>query len=212
MYINSINYFRGIAILFIVFGHCLGLADFTYDSILGNTILNLTVGATSFFVFISGFLFHHIFYKNFELKEFITKKTKYVLFPYLILSTLPIVYLLLRIYITDSLSLSTISLQHKETVSFFSILSTYLTGVGYSFSGYWYIPFIMIIFAMSPVFVRFIKLKLKTQIAIAFFFLICSVFMHRGTYENVFSVFQNVLFFIPVYLFGIISSEKKEII
>ena len=86
MYVNSINYFRGISVIFIVFGHSLGLADFTYDSIAGNTLFNITKGGTSFFVFISGFLFHHIFYEKFKFKGFIIKKIKYVLLPYLILS------------------------------------------------------------------------------------------------------------------------------
>lgn len=65
---------------------------------------------------------------------------------------------------------------------------------------------------MSPIFIGFIKFKLKFQLLIAFFLLFCSVFMHRGNYQNIFSVFQNVLFFTPVYLFGIISSEKKDFI
>lgn len=196
MFINSINYFRGISIIFIVFGHCYFLADFTHNSILGFTLFNLIKGGTSFFVFISGFLFHHIFYKKFNFKGFIIKKTKYVLFPYLILSTIPIVY----------------SLLNKEALSIFSILRHYLTGEGQNFIGYWYIPFIIIVFIMSPLFVRFIKLKLKTQLLIAFFLLVCSVFMHRGTNQHIFSIFQNVLFFTPIYLFGIISSEKKDFI
>jgi surface polysaccharide O-acyltransferase-like enzyme len=211
MYINSINYFRGISIIFIVFGHCLTLADYTYDSIAGNTLLNLTKGGTVFFVFISGFLFHHIFYEKFRFKDFIVKKTKYVLVPYLILSTIPIVYLLVSTSISGILSLSTFSLQYESLMSF-PMLNHYFTGVGKSFVGYWYIPFIIIVFVMSPIFIRFIQLKLKTQILIALLLLICSIFMHRGTYHNVLSVFQNVLFFTPVYLLGIISSKKKELI
>jgi surface polysaccharide O-acyltransferase-like enzyme len=211
MYVNSINYFRGISVIFIVSGHSLGLADFTYDSIAGNTLFNITKGGTSFFVFISGFLFHHIFYEKFKFKGFIIKKIKYLLLPYLILSTIPIIYLLLRIFISVIFSSSTFSNQYEALLSF-PILRHYLTGVGQNFTGYWYVPFIMIVFAMSPIFVRFIKLKLKSQILIALFLLICSVFMHRGTYQHVFTIFQNVLFFTPVYLLGIISSEKKEII
>ncbi len=211
MYLNSLNYFRGISIILIVFGHCLGLADFSYDSVLGNTIHNLTLGGTSFFVFISGFLFHHIFYPKFQFKRFLIKKTKYVLFPYLILSTLPIAYLLLRICIACISSSSSITNRYNELFSF-PIFRHYLTGVDKSFIGYWYIPFIIIIFLLSPLFVRFIKLNFKTQILITILLLICSIFMHRGMDLNAFSVFQNVLFFTPIYLFGIISSEKKDVI
>ena len=211
MYINSINYFRGISIILIVFGHCLGLADFSYDSILGNTIHNLTQGGTSFFVFISGFLFHHIFYPKFQFKRFLIKKTKYILFPYLILSTLPIVYLLLRFCISGISSSSSIKIRYNSMLSF-PIFRHYLTGVDKSFIGYWYIPFIIIIFLLSPLFVRFIKLNFKTQILITILLLICSIFMHRGIDLEALSVFQNVLYFTPIYLFGIISSETKDVI
>jgi len=190
------------------------LVDFKYNSILGYTIQNLTQGGTSFFVFISGFLFHHIFYKNFKFKEFMIKKTKYVLVPYLILSTIPIVYLLTKICISGILSSNTLSLRYDELLAF-PVFRHYLTGVGKSFAGYWYIPFIMIVFAMSPLFVRFIKLKLKTSIVITLFLLICSVFIHKsleGIEYNMFSVFQNVFYFSPIYLFGIISSENKNIL
>lgn len=211
MYINSINYFRGIAIIFIVFGHCLYLADFEYNSIIGTTIFNLTKGGTAFFVFISGFLFHHIFYKKFDYKKFVIKKTKYVLVPYLVLSTLPIIVLLIKVCIDGIFPLNTFWQRHEDLLSF-PIFRHYLTGVGESFFGYWYIPFIMIVFAMSPVFIRFIKLRLKTQILITIVLLIISVFLHRGLFQNVFSVFQNVLYYTPIYLIGIIASEKKEII
>ncbi|MFT6203401.1 MAG: surface polysaccharide O-acyltransferase-like enzyme [Spirosomataceae bacterium] len=211
MYINSINYFRGISIIFIVFGHCLTLADYTYDSIAGNTLFNLTKGGTVFFVFISGFLFHHIFYEKFRFKDFIMKKTKYVLVPYLILSTIPIVHLLISTSISGILSSSTFSLKYESLLSF-PILNHYFTGSDKNFVGYWYIPFIIIVFVMSPIFIRFIQLRLKTQILTTLLLLICSIFMHRGTYLNAFSVFQNVLFFTPVYLLGIILSKKKDLI
>lgn len=211
MYIKSINHFRGIAILFIVFGHCLNSADFKYDSVLGNTIFNLTMGGTSFFVFISGFLFHHIFHKNFIYKKFMVTKIKYVLLPYLILSSLPIIYLLVRVCIAGILSSSTFSPLLEDLLSF-PVLAHYLIGVGRIYTGYWYIPFIMVVFAISPIFMRFIKLSLQNQILTTIFLLICSVFMHRGPFQNATSVFQSTLFFTPVYLLGIISSEKKDII
>ena len=211
MYINSINYFRAIAIIFIVFGHCLLVADFSYSSYLGNSIFNFTLGGTSLFVFISGFLFHHIFYKNFHYESFIIKKIKYVLFPYLILSTIPIVFILYMTCKANILASNTFSL-HYESLLSFPIVRHYLTGVDANFVGYWYIPFIMIVFALSPIFIRFIKLKLKTQLFIALFLLICSVFMHKGIYHNAFSIFQNVLYFTPVYLFGILFSEKRDLI
>jgi peptidoglycan/LPS O-acetylase OafA/YrhL len=61
MHLNSFNHFRAIAITFIVAGHCFGLTGMAITSMMEKTIANLLLGGTSLFVFISGFLFHHIF-------------------------------------------------------------------------------------------------------------------------------------------------------
>lgn len=210
MFLNSLNYFRAIAIVCIVFGHSLEIANFSFTSVLGDILFNLLLGGTSLFVFISGFLFHHIFYKKFIFERFITKKVKYVLVPYLILSTLSILYLVLRICIDNLLTSTAPSPFYNELVSL-PILRLYLTGVP-NFVGYWYIPFIMIVFAISPVFIQFLRLNIKTKIAFVLVLLVCSAFMHRGAEEHLFSVLQNVLFFMPVYLLGMLASEKKEFV
>ena len=95
MYLNSINHFRAIAIIIIVLGHCFWLIHFNHHSVFANTIYNLIIGGTSFFVFISGFLFHHVIYKRYDFKTFFVKQSKHVLIPYLIISSIPILELLL---------------------------------------------------------------------------------------------------------------------
>ena len=66
MYLNIINHFRAFEIIFIVLGHCSGLANFTFDNAYSHTFENFILGGTTFFVFISGFLFHHVFYGKFK--------------------------------------------------------------------------------------------------------------------------------------------------
>ena len=76
-YLNKINYFRGIAIIFIVFGHCdsFGITRFNENTTkLAEIIIPIVHGGTAFFVFISGFLFHYIYFQNFQLKLFLIKK------------------------------------------------------------------------------------------------------------------------------------------
>jgi probable poly-beta-1,6-N-acetyl-D-glucosamine export protein len=208
MYINSINHFRGIAILIIVLGHCFWLINFDHHSVFANTIYNLIIGGTSFFVFISGFLLHHVVYKRYVFKTFFVKQSKHILIPYLIMSSIPIIELFIGMYKAglDSFS-STV-----EYLANFHIIRHYLSSVGVNYIGYWYIPFIIIIFAMSPLFIRFITLNFKIQVIITLSLLFLSFFVHKAPLRNDYSVFQNVLYFMPIYLLGILCSEKKEIL
>jgi len=86
MRLNYFDYFRAIAILFIVAGH--SLTGWNIDTLPEKVFANIITGGTSLFVFISGFFFHHIFYKNFEYIIFMKKKIENVLVPYIVLSTL----------------------------------------------------------------------------------------------------------------------------
>ena len=82
--INRIVIFRAIAILFVVTGHFLNLIGKHSDSFYGLFVSNFILGGTILFVFISGFLFHHVFYDKYEFSYFITGKIKKVFFPYII--------------------------------------------------------------------------------------------------------------------------------
>jgi len=59
--IKSIEYFRAIAIILIVAGHLL-LAGIESSYLFELAIQNIIFGGTTLFVFISGFLFHHVFF------------------------------------------------------------------------------------------------------------------------------------------------------
>ncbi|MCD8338976.1 MAG: hypothetical protein LUC43_02065, partial [Burkholderiales bacterium] len=72
-YYPSINLFRGLSILFIVWGHMVQVFSrpemidklFETDWLFLNRYFNVyVVGGTAYFVFISGFLFYAVFYKR----------------------------------------------------------------------------------------------------------------------------------------------------
>lgn len=208
MYLNFINYFRAIAIIIIVSSHCFFISDYNYTSIFGALIYNLTVGGTSFFVFISGFLFHYIFYKNFDYRKFITKKLKVVLSPYLVMSFLPVVF---YVFFDDNIWKYFLptgdSFLELYIIPF---IKYYLTG--FRIVAYWYIPFAMIIFLMSPIFIYFLETQLKYQIVIISFLLLVSTLIFRPVYGSGYSVLQSVTYFLPVYLVGMVSSQEKDFI
>ena len=68
----------------------------------------------------------------------------------------------------------------------------------------------MVVFWMSPVHVRFAKLNTAKQIYIIGFLSLISLVMHRPV-EQI-GVIQNVVYFTPVYLAGMLCSQHKETI
>ncbi|MGB7249337.1 MAG: acyltransferase family protein, partial [Phormidesmis sp.] len=204
MFLNSINHFRAIAIIIIVAGHCFYLADISFNTLPERSFGNLIAGGTVLFVFISGFLFHHIFYKRYQFKKFMAGKLKKVLLPYTLLSIVPIT---LRVLEKDA-HYDLFDPQGADFINLYVVpaLKYYLTGR--FLPAFWYIPFVMIIFLMSPLHMAFIQLKFKRQALITALLFVVALFLHRP--ENDILIFQAVVYFSPVYLLGIMCSEKKE--
>lgn len=204
-FLNSVNNFRAIAIIFIIAGHCINYSDYNIDNVFEKVCFNLIGGGSHIFVFISGFLFHHVYYRNFSYKKFIKKKIRNVLCPYLFLSIIPILYFVIS--------------WHGPHISYIVLDSTGLWRryvypiLWYLFTGkinfaYWYIIFIMIIFILQYLIIRYIRLKPQQQTIILVIFYLISVFIHRPL-DN-FNVIQSVVYFAPVYLFGVTASIYKQ--
>lgn len=89
MFLNYINNFRGLAILFVVFGHCTFAIRDTFDwqdhklllIFLSVTISNGTV----LFIFIAGFLFQYLS-DRYTFTNYLRKRFLNILLPYLIVS------------------------------------------------------------------------------------------------------------------------------
>ncbi|NOQ81087.1 MAG: acyltransferase family protein [Methylophaga sp.] len=205
MQLNSFNHFRAIAIIFIIAGHSYDLVGMEIGGLFDNSIRNLITGGTSLFVFISGFLFHHVFYPKYQYKKFMIKKCSNVFLPYLILGFIPVcLYVLMKKDGWDGYFLPT---GH-------GLVSEYIVpGLKYYISGrfltaYWYIPFILATFILSPLHIKYIHQNFKFQLSIILFFSIISILIHRPV-SNI-SVIQSILYFTPIYLIGITTSIHKE--
>lgn len=207
MFLHAFNYFRGIAILFIVAGHCYWMSGWSSHSFPEKVIANLVNGGTALFVFISGFMFHHIFYTQFNYRRFLLKKAGNVLLPYLILSTLA--FLLFVVY-----------LGRPPFPQYFQFdpaagpWQEYLRpALQYLWTGrilpaYWYIPFIMITFLLSPLHARVIGLPSGRQLALLLGLLLLAMLVQRPI-DNM-SVLQSVVYFTPVYILGILCSIHRQ--
>ncbi len=203
MRINSLHYFRAIAILLIVAGHSYA---FWYVDTLGEKILaNLITGGSALFVFISGFLFHHLNARQFAYARFIGQKIKYVLVPYLILSVAGL--LLFTAYPgTDPSSPALAASWVAGWTEYLALAARHLW-TGELFTAYWYVPFIMIIFFLAPLFVWQTTLSRGTQLAIFVSFLGLALLARRPTGN--FSPVHSVIYYLPAYLAGIMCSAER---
>ncbi len=205
MFLNSFNHFRAIAIAFIVAAHCYDVAGVTFNTLGEYIVRNLTAGGTALFVFISGFMFHHVFYNKFDFQRFIVGKIKNILIPYTVLSVLPIsLYIYLHKPLFDGYFLP----QGVGLINEYIIPALKYYWTGRFMTAYWYIPYIMLTFLLSPLHVLFIKLNVKKQIMITVMLLVGATLLHRPI-ENV-HVVQSVLYFTPVYLLGILCSINRD--
>lgn len=203
MHLKSIEYFRAIAIVLIVAGHCFAISGWNIDTFAELVLANIISGGTSLFVFISGFLFHHVFYQRFNYRKFLIKKFRNVYLPYLFLSTFGIWHaIVIRIPFPEFYFGPEDTLYDQVIRP--ALLYLWTGGI----FAYWYIPFIIGIFLLSPLFIRFIESSRRCRIWLICLTLAVSLFMHRPV--NNFSILQSIVFFLPVYLFGIFCSLEKE--
>ncbi len=196
-FFNSINYFRGIAIIIIVMAHSYGVAHWTVynnPTTLEKFFYSLNLNGSVFFVFISGFLYNHIFYAKFDYQKFMLKKAKYVLLPYLVCSAIPIWQ---TVFLHDGGQFLPDGLRERP---FLSIL--WFIGTGRAVYAYWYIPMIMLLFAISPAINSLIRSK--HLLTVFFCLLPLSMIVHRPV--NNMNPLHSLVYFLPVYLLGIYTS------
>jgi len=197
MRLDSFDYFRGLAILLIVAGHTLG--PWSIDTMPEMIVGNLILGATALFVFISGFFFHYKFYARFRYEQFIGKKATNVLLPYCFLTLLALA--------VKGLWFGEVRFEGLMWSEILTLSVQYLW-TGQIFSAYWYVPFIMLMFVLSPVFICYIRLTTRVQLILLFAFVAFSMWAHRPL-GNL-SPWHSVVYYLSIYLLGIVYSQYNK--
>lgn len=200
-FLNSINYFRGIAIIIIVMAHSYGVAHWNVHhnpTTLEKFFYSLNLNGSVFFIFISGFLYNHIFYAKFDYPKFMLKKAKYVLLPYLVCSAIPTWQ---TVFLHGGGPFLPDSLREQPLLSIL-----WFIGTGRAVYAYWYIPMVMLIFTISPAINYLIRSKYLLNV---FFFLLpISMIVHRPV--NNMNPLHSLVYFLPIYLLGIYSSIHQQ--
>lgn len=202
MRLNYFDYFRAIAIVFIIAGHC--FHPWNINTQTEMVIANLISGGSALFVFISGFFFHCIFYPKFQLKKFLIKKTKNVFSPYIILSSVGFIIFIVVLKLPNPYISGNLDTFSNSVYLYFKYIWT-----GRVITAYWYIPFIMMVFLCSPIFLKYIEMSKKKQFYIFIPLITISILVGRPL--NDMNPLHSFVYFTPIYLLGIIYSinEKK---
>lgn len=210
---TNIHNFRAISIILVVFGHCyfFGISTFAdNDALYAKVIRNLISGGSAFFVFISGFLFLKVYNKKIHYKHFIIKKFKKVYVPFIIFISFDLFYLISKCIYCQFIDKSKLEFYYNS-LSTFDFYSSFILGKSFITLGFlWYIPFIMIFYFLSPIFFLFSGLKSVTQILIFLVSALFSLFLFRNHIYSGLAIFQNVIYFVPFYLLGILSNQHEN--
>ncbi|MDX1629014.1 MAG: acyltransferase [Fulvivirga sp.] len=190
-YLNYIHTFRGLAIVGIVAIHCRVAFDWANQTH-EYTVRLLFDNSTILFVFIAGFLFEHLKHK-YEYSSYLKRKAKYVIFPYIIVSIPPIL---------DKLFISVEWSGSKLGGALYYISS------GKHFGPFWFIPMIAIFYLISPLLLRLNKDRFYQYIFPLIF--IGGLFFYRFGYYS--TIGDSFLYFLPIYLLGMMASKYKNII
>jgi surface polysaccharide O-acyltransferase-like enzyme len=208
--IQYIEYFRALAIIFIVTGHVFVLAwthfadeDPTVRITLLNVVPALINSGTAYFVFISGFLYRHVFHGRMAFGEFMRRKALYIGLPYLIIGSA----LALAEIASGAFSVTVFKEGEPYPPSPF-IDYAVLMVTGRMANAYWYMPFIFLVFLASPLFDRFIRLKpgYRTVIFVLAFGL--ALWVHRPL-ENL-NPLHSFLYFANLYMAGMLFWEYRH--
>lgn len=203
-YLHSLNWFRGLAILFVVMTHTPlnGLLEYTAGVYLASYFQN----GTAFFVFISGYLFWHQIHK-YNYYAFIKNKINNVVSPYIIILTIT----LLSVYILSRFGVN--SIDHSKfdyQVNFENLLSKngffwhYLKGGAINYP-LWFIPMIIIFFITSPLIVFISKTRsFGVVLVIALIYTTLSV---RGEWAT-----SQYAHYLGVFLLGIFCKKNQKVI
>ena len=190
---------RAFAISLVVLGHC--LAGLKPNSALSVALFNLVIGGSAIFVFISGFFLHRVYFKRYNYRDFVKQKFIDIGIPYAILSSLCFFYSLISMGRFPKRPNKFIDSSSEINLFIFNLVT------GASQWSYWFIPFILMVFMLTPLYLKFIHIPGCVQRALIIVLFLVSSFVWRPT--NIVNVFQSIIYFSPYYLAGMYFSLNE---
>ena len=187
-FLRHVHYFRAFAIVSILFAHLWELPTGHVDRPILHSVRELLFHAsTIYFLFISGFLFIHLS-KKFDTKRYYRSKALFVLLPYTLFST------------ATFLAKHGKALGNQDAFALLHELGVTLLA-GTAVGPYWYIPFVVLTFVVSPL------LLARPPRALRWLCLAACPLPLLGTRTDSLSL-PLFIYFFPVYLLGCLAATN----
>jgi len=197
-FLYHIHYFRAFAIINIIIVHIWRipprLSEIGLTPLVNSIRENIFHGSTIYFLFISGFLFYYLS-SNFSIRKYFRNKFCYVAAPYLLIT----LFFALKSEVPRLLARNCTLFDSFKVL----ILNVFL---GKAQIQYWYIPFIMTVFLISPLLLK-IPPKVFKYLAILSFLL-----PMLGTRTSTELTIGQYVYFLPVYIQGMFTAMHYETI
>jgi len=198
----DIHSFRGLAILFVVAGHACSFFAWTAHDQAEAFTRDLFDNSTLFFVFIAGFLFQTT-ERHFSYAQYLLRKMRNVIAPYLVAIAPAIAYALLRgTHTFDAEALRQLSVAEK--VGYFV-----LYGGSTINHALWFIPVISLYYVASPVLIAIDRQK-HAYLALLLLYPL-SLWMLRPTYSQGHNLSLG-LYFLSVFVLGMCCSRFRGVV
>ncbi len=198
-FLNYIHNFRGLAIILIAAVHCRTSLLWPQDFLLHELLIYGLDSSTILFVFISGFLFQYANAEKLNYKNYLLKKLKYVITPYVLVSIPAIIDKVIfedNIYWMDPL--------YKNSHPVFQVV--YLLFTGKQSGPFYFIPMICIIFLLAPILFRIQKSTYFSWIMAT----LVGIGLFTYAYGYYASTIESLLYYLPIYVFGMWACKNRD--
>jgi len=200
MKLQYIHWYRGFAMIHIVLWHSF-YAGIPFDSFWEKFFRALMNNGTTFFVFISGFLFAYLA-NRYEYKDYLVKKFKYVILPYFIVSIPALVWRFSQ-FQAGELPVDDVP---AEVIHNAALFFGWTMVTGFHYGPLWFIPYVALIFLLAPLFYRIANSR-----HILFYLLpllLLSIFTFRPLHNL--QPLYNLTHFAGFYVLGIAACRLRD--
>ncbi|MCA1774705.1 MAG: acyltransferase [Loktanella sp.] len=186
---------RGLAVLCVVFGHSFHVQSLNVARDTFNPLFLIVGSGTVIFVVIAGVLFQtkalpRLLGKENRTRDILRRRW----------SELSGIYLTIGLFLALVFGFA-VGARNDINPLIYSLQMMLNGSMAHS---YWYVPFFLLLMAFAPLHVWYCRKPLRTQVSLFVVGVVVSAFVHRPAPDDIFAVLHSLVYFLPVFWFGLL--------